>query len=333
LDVAATRVSPCWTAGWPASTSQGCAAWVSTQRRGIRSCPRDGQRLPDIVLIRGSSELRAYVHELGERAELVRGGGVAPEEVNMLKISTDGRKAVLDMRLITGQPAAGQCKLDVAAATIADVYHQHRDRVYSDPDTGQRSPTPGALQIVFCDLSTPSTPAGTPTRSSATSSPAMASPQTRLRFIHEARNDAEKARLFAACRAGQVAVIVGSTAKMGVGTNIQHRVIALHHLDCAPGDPPTSNSAKAARYARETRTPRSRSTGTPCKEASTPTAGRPLSAKPGSSTRSPAAASTSAKSTTPDSATESDVNDPTTTSAAPSLGPATRATPDPPRGR
>jgi hypothetical protein len=67
-----------------------------------------------------------------------------------------------------------------------------------------------------------------------------------LRFIHEARNDAEKARLFAACRDGQVAVIVGSTAKMGVGTNIQHRVIALHHLDC-PWRPRRHRTARRPR--------------------------------------------------------------------------------------
>src|SRR5450755_5155071 len=250
----------------------------------------------------------------------------------MLLISTDGRKAALDMRLVGGHPAPGSSKLDVAADTIAGVWREHRDRTYRDP-SGDPSPTPGALQIVFCDLSTPTGPGWNAYRELRDQLTARGVPAEQIRWIHEARNDAEKARLFAACRAGQVAVIVGSTAKMGVGTNIQHRVIALHHLDCAPGDPPTSNSAKAARYARETRTPRSRSTGTPCKEASTPTAGRPLSPKPGASTRSPAAASTSAKSTTPDSATESDVNDPTTTSAAPSLGPATRATPDPPRGR
>ena len=192
----------------------------------------DGQRLPHTVLIPGQPELRAYVHDLGERAERVRGGAVAPEEDNMLKISTDGRKAALDMRLINGQPTTGQCKLDVAAATIADVYHQHRHRTYSDPGTGQRSPTPGALQIVFCDLSTPSSQDWNAYRELRDQLANLGVPAEQVRFIHEARNDAEKARLFAACRTGQVAVIVGSTAKMGVGTNIQHRAIALHHLDC-----------------------------------------------------------------------------------------------------
>ena len=73
----------------------------------------------------------------------------------MLKITGDGRKAALDMRLATGQPVTGACKLDIAAGRIAGIWREHRDQPYNDPDTGERSPTPGALQIVFCDLGTP----------------------------------------------------------------------------------------------------------------------------------------------------------------------------------
>jgi hypothetical protein len=192
----------------------------------------DGQRLPKTVLIPGSPELRAYVAELGDRAEKVRGAGVAPEEDNMLKITTDGRKAALDMRLVSGQAASGACKLDVAATAIAQVWRDHRDHTYSDSHTARRSPVTGALQIVFCDLSTPTSDgwnAYTELREQLT---ARGVPRERVRFIHEARNDAEKARQFEACRTGQVAVLVGSTEKMGVGTNIQHRCVALHHLDC-----------------------------------------------------------------------------------------------------
>ena len=121
---------------------------------------------------------------------------------------------------------------------------------------------------------------GTPTTSCATSSPRAACPRERVRFIHEARNDAEKGRLFAAARAGQVAVLIGSTEKMGVGINVQARAIALHHIDC-PWRPGRHRAARRPRScARATRTPRSATTATSSRAASTPTAGRPSSARP-----------------------------------------------------
>jgi hypothetical protein len=183
------------------------------------------------VLIPASPELRAYVARLGDRAEQVRAGAVSPEEDNMLLISTDGRKAALDMRLVGEHPAPGSSKLDIAADTIASVWREHRERTYRDPG-GEHSPNPGALQIVFCDLSTPTRPGWNAYRELRDQLAARGIPAEQIRWIHEARNDAEKARLFAACRTGQVAVIVGSTPRMGVGTNIQDRAIALHHLDC-----------------------------------------------------------------------------------------------------
>jgi len=149
----------------------------------------------------------------------------------MLKISTDGRKAALDMRLVAGERTAGDCKLDSAARNIARLYQHAKHLTYTDPDSGQPSPIPGALQIVFCDLSTPAEGwnAYDELRSLLSE---HGIPRDRIRAIHEARNDAEKGRLFAACRAGHISVLVGSTEKMGVGTNIQTRAIALHHLDC-----------------------------------------------------------------------------------------------------
>ena len=192
---------------------------------------QDGQRAPRAVLIEPSPELALYVEQLGERADKVRGGAVDPTEDNMLKITGDGRKAALDMRLVTGQPASTPGKLQAVAANIARLYHTTREREYLDPITGEPSPLRGALQIVFCDLSTPGegwnayeqlrdelVDRGLPTET--------------IRFIHQARDDVEKARLFAACRTGHINVLLGSTQKMGVGTNIQARAIALHHLDC-----------------------------------------------------------------------------------------------------
>ncbi|MGA2924856.1 MAG: helicase C-terminal domain-containing protein [Solirubrobacteraceae bacterium] len=191
----------------------------------------DGQRAPNTVLIEASAEMRAYVQELGRRAELVRSRSVTPEEDNMLKISTDGRKAALDMRLVAGQPPDGSSKLQIAADTIAGLHHRYRDAEYVDAATGERSAIPGALQIVFCDLSTPAPDRWNAYHELRALLEARGLPPASVRFIHEARNDLEKARLFAACRAGHVSVLVGSTEKMGIGTNIQDRCIAIHHVD------------------------------------------------------------------------------------------------------
>src|ERR1035441_8904621 len=157
----------------------------------------DGRRAPETVLIPASPELRAYVALLGDRAEQVRAGAVSPEEDNMLLISTDGRKAALDMRLVGEHPAPGSSKLDVAADTIAGVWREHRDRTYRDP-SGDPSPNPGALQIVFCDLSTPTRPGWNAYRELRDQLAARGVPAEQIRWIHEARNDPEKARLFAA---------------------------------------------------------------------------------------------------------------------------------------
>lgn len=111
------------------------------------------------------------------------------------------------------------------------MWREHRDRTYTDP-SGDPSPNPGALQIVFCDLSTPTGRDWNAYRELRDQLTARGLPAEQIRWIHEARNDAEKARLFQACRTGQVTVIVGSTPRMGVGPNIQDRAVALHHLDC-----------------------------------------------------------------------------------------------------
>ncbi|MGO9791646.1 MAG: helicase-related protein, partial [Solirubrobacteraceae bacterium] len=191
----------------------------------------DGQRAPETVVIPASPEITSYVAELGQRAERVRSRAVLPEDDNMLKITGDGRKAALDMRLATSAPATGACKLEIAAGRITRIWREHRDQPYNDPDTGERSPVPGALQIVFCDLGTPREGwnAYDELREQLA---ARGVPRHEIRYIHEAKNDAEKGRLFAAARAGHIAVLIGSTEKMGVGTNIQARAVALHLLDC-----------------------------------------------------------------------------------------------------
>jgi hypothetical protein len=191
------------------------------------------ERTPETVVIAASQAAQDYFVLLGDRAEKVHSRAVDLTEDNMLKISTDGRKAALDMRLVTGEATEEPCKLDVVALTVTAIWAQHRTVTYSDPETGATSPTPGALQIVFCDLATPNEDRWDAYHELRSLLAAQGVPEREVRFIHEAGSDQEKARLFQACRAGQVAVLIGSTEKMGVGTNIQARAVALHHVDCA----------------------------------------------------------------------------------------------------
>jgi len=195
--------------------------------------PGDRERMPETVAVDPSDPLIEYVADLGVRADRCRSGMVRPDEDNMLKISGDGRRAALDLRLVGLHQEPGG-KIEVAAARIAEIWRAHRDDEYRAPD-GTPYPTRGSLQIVFCDLGTPSDDWNVydELRDQLT---ARGMPREAIRFVHDARNDAETARLFAACRSGRIAVLVGSTQKMGVGTNVQDRAVALHHLD-APWRP------------------------------------------------------------------------------------------------
>lgn len=198
----------------------------------------DGHRAPESVVIAPTADLTAYVHQLGERATAVRARQVQPTQDNMLRISTHGRMAALDMRLVGHQPASVltdvPTKLDVAAARIHRIWEDHRDAEYL-ADNGRPHPARGALQIVFCDISTPSASWNAYDHLRGLLAGHGMDP-SRVRFIHEAAKDTQKAELFAACRDGRVDVIIGSTQRMGVGTNIQRRAVALHHLD-APWRP------------------------------------------------------------------------------------------------
>lgn len=185
------------------------------------------------VVAESSPELADFIFQLGQRAQGVANGHVDPTVDNMLKISSDGRKAALDMRLVGGH---GGGKIDLAADRIAAIYEENKARIYKvRAGAEQDSDIPGALQIVFCDLGTPG-PGWNVYDELKAQLVARGVPGELVRYVHEARNDAEKAELFAAARAGKVAVLVGSTEKMGVGTNAQNRAIALHHLD-APWRP------------------------------------------------------------------------------------------------
>lgn len=149
----------------------------------------------------------------------------------MLAVTGDGRRAALDLRLVNGTPDPAGGKTAAAAERIADIYRANRDRTYLD-EAGQPAQRPGSLQLVFCDLGTPKAGEWSVYAELRAQLIARGVPEARIRFIHEAANDRAKADLFAACRDGRVAVLIGSTEKMGVGTNVQGRAVALHHLDC-----------------------------------------------------------------------------------------------------
>ncbi|MGH3193135.1 MAG: hypothetical protein ACRDOL_38970, partial [Streptosporangiaceae bacterium] len=191
--------------------------------------PADGQRAPETVISQPSDGQLDVMEELGDRADAIRKREVMPEEDNMLKVCMDGRKAALDLRLL-GRPMTVPGKIGTAAGRIADLWHAHRDDVYPGPD-GQAAPVRGSLQLVFCDIGTPGDDWNVygELRDQLT---ARGMPRDSVRFVHDAKTDRDKGELFAACRAGTVAVLIGSTEKMGVGTNVQFRAIALHHLDC-----------------------------------------------------------------------------------------------------
>jgi len=195
--------------------------------------PGDGRRVPETVTVEPSDDLIDYVAGLGRRAEAIRNRAVVPEEDNMLKVSGDGRRAALDLRLV-GLPQTVPGKVAAAAGRIAAIWAAHRDDEYRSPD-GTPYPVRGSLQLVFCDLGTPG-PGWNAYGELRDQLVNRGLPREAIRFVHDARTDTEMARLFAACRTGHVAVLVGSTEKMGVGTNVQDRAIALHHLD-APWRP------------------------------------------------------------------------------------------------
>jgi hypothetical protein len=191
--------------------------------------PADGQRAPETVITQPSDAQLDIMVQLGERADAIRNRQVLPEEDNMLKVCTDGRKAALDLRLLD-LPMAIPGKIDAAADRIAGLWQAHRDDTYPAPD-GHDAPVRGSLQLVFCDIGTPGDEWNVydELRDQLTY---RGMPRESIRFVHDAKTDRDKGELFAACRAGTVAVLIGSTEKMGVGTNVQFRAIALHHLDC-----------------------------------------------------------------------------------------------------
>ena len=160
------------------------------------------------------------VANLAKRAEKVRARLVEPNIDNMLKITNDGRKLALDQRMIDPMlPDDPNSKVNACVDNVYRIWEEHADTK--------------ATQLVFCDLSTPKGDGSfniyDDIRDKLTE---RGIPAEQIRFIHEATTDAQKKELFAKVRSGEVRVLLGSTPKMGAGTNVQDRLISIHNLDC-----------------------------------------------------------------------------------------------------
>lgn len=192
---------------------------------------RDGK--PRVVAIPATPLQKAYIDSIKERIEKIKAGDVDPTEDNMLKVTSDGRKAAADMQLLGFPAEMSGDKAATVGENIARIYHDTKDRQFPIWGGTRMSPHAGALQLVFCDLGTPKAD-GSFTMYDAIRQAAVANgvPADRIRYIHDYGTDEAKARLFKDCRAGRVSVLFGSTEKMGVGTNVQDRLAALHNVDC-----------------------------------------------------------------------------------------------------
>lgn len=188
------------------------------------------------IVLKPSEQQKEMVAALGERAEKIRSGKVDSTEDNMLLITNDGRKLALDQRLLNPLlPDSDTSKINACADNVFEIWQRTAD---------QRS-----AQMVFCDLSTPGKSRPIEMVPNEQGGYEMAEfqnvyddlrnkliakgiPAEEIAYIHTANTEAQKKELFGKVRSGQVRVLIGSTQKMGAGTNVQKKLVALHHLDC-----------------------------------------------------------------------------------------------------
>ena len=172
------------------------------------------------VVLKPSEQQKEMVKALSERAERVRNKMVDSSVDNMLLITNDGRKLALDQRLMSPMLGDSETSKGIACAdTVYDIWQKHSDTA--------------STQLVFCDLSTPHSDGSFNVYDDIrTKLIAKGIPEEQIAYIHSANTEAQKKELFGKVRSGQVRVLLGSTQKMGAGTNVQQRLIALHHLDC-----------------------------------------------------------------------------------------------------
>ena len=167
-------------------------------------------------VIRKYPALTAYMESLCARTEAIRSRKINPRWDNMLKVSTDGRKAALDLRLVGREQPAGDCsKIDRCVENVAALYR-------SDPNT---------TQLIFCDYSTPKARAFNVYQTLKERLCARGIPAKEIAFIHSYGTESRKLELFRKFNAGEMRILVGSTFKLGIGANVQVKLKAIHHLD------------------------------------------------------------------------------------------------------
>jgi len=180
---------------------------------------------PQVIRAPATAELKAFVNSLARRAEKLRTGLVDPSVDNMLKITGEGRKAALDLRLMRpGTPDHPASKVNLAVREIFAIWQATRE--------------PRLTQMVFCDLSTPQADGNRLSvyQEVKAKLTALGVPGQEIQFMQDHDSDAAKLSLFRDVRSGRVRILLGSTQKMGAGTNVQAKLVALHHLD-APWRP------------------------------------------------------------------------------------------------
>lgn len=174
---------------------------------------------PINVALPPSPQQKQMVADLADRAEEIRAGNVDPTEDNMLKVTNDGRKLALDQRLIDPNlPENPNDKVHACAENVYRIWSETKDKKLT--------------QLVFCDLSTPKPDGFNVYDDLRNLLISMGIPENEVQFIHSANTEVKKAELFAKVRSGDVRVLMGSTGKMGAGTNVQRLLVATHHLDC-----------------------------------------------------------------------------------------------------
>lgn len=174
---------------------------------------------PINVALPPSPQQKQMVADLADRAEEIRAGNVDPTEDNMLKVTNDGRKLALDQRLIDPNlPENPNDKVHACAENVYRIWSETKDKKLT--------------QLVFCDLSTPKPDGFNVYDDLRNLLISMGIPENEVQFIHSANTEVKKAELFTKVRSGDVRVLMGSTGKMGAGTNVQRLLVATHHLDC-----------------------------------------------------------------------------------------------------
>lgn len=169
------------------------------------------------ALVSKTNEFANYLKGISQRAEDVRKGYVSRKDDNMLKITTDGRKAALDLRLVDPNAVfTYQSKVARCVENVADIYFRTASRK--------------SAQIIFCDTSTPKTSFNIYTELKDRLV-LMGVPESKIAFVHDAETETKRSLLFAKVRSGDIRILIGSTYKLGLGVNVQERLIALHHID------------------------------------------------------------------------------------------------------